>query len=171
MFPARTVLSSLALSMVLALGCADPGDESELENLQSESGELFKATQVGDFDLLENGCGDGVFEVRSHANGKGTIVGKYTWETVECFDAAAGVFSGSVTIASKGGGTLVGTYAGVVTSIDGDVVNYTQAGTVSGGTGKFEGATGEFDSVGSANLATIVERQTHTGSIALPDDD
>jgi len=66
------------------------------------------------------------------------------------------------------GATISGTYAGVVVSVVGDLGYYEQDNVITGGTGRFAGASGGFHLSGIANLATLESSQRLSGTVSSP---
>ena len=63
--------------------------------------------------------------------------------------------------------TLYGTYAGQAVAAGANVV-YDDPGTITGGTGRFAGATGIANTRGVANLSTGEYNGTVSGSVSTP---
>jgi hypothetical protein len=127
----------------------------------------FKGLDSGTFEFTQDSCATGLAPLRTHTNGTGTLIGAYSFETQECFDTSALTFSGSFTIAAANGDTLVGAYTGNITGFLDDVTStYAFTATVTGGTGRFAGATGTFSGTGQANLATFQESRAFSGTIS-----
>ena len=89
-------------AVALAAGCGEPHTlaGSPLPSLTGPSSHPllenapFRGRDSGPFDLIEGGvCGNGLFEVRIHTSGTATIVGAYSWTTVEWFEGNTGQFS------------------------------------------------------------------------------
>lgn len=75
-------------------------------------------------------------------------------------------FSGSFTITAANGDTLVGAYVGHITgSLDDGSSTYVFTGTATGGSGRFAGAAGMLSGTGQANLVTLQESRTFSGTI------
>ncbi len=126
----------------------------------------FKGQDSGTFEFLQAGCLAGQSPLRTHTTGNATLIGKYSFETQECFDDNAFTFSGSFTITAANGDTLSGGYVGRVPGfIDNDTATYVFTATVDDGTGRFAGATGTLAGTGQANLATFEESRTFSGTI------
>jgi hypothetical protein len=126
----------------------------------------FKGHDSGTFEFLQAGCLAGLSPLRTHTTGNATLIGKYSFETQECFDNGALTFSGSFTITANGD-TLFGGYVGSVTGfIDNDTPTYVFTATIENGTGQFAGATGTLSGTGQANLATFEESRTFSGTIS-----
>jgi len=126
----------------------------------------FKGADVGTFSL-PGACSDGSLQVVIEGSGTATHLGRYRYEANECFNPVTGAFSGEPTVTAANGDQLFGTYSGQVSSTsDPNVITYEEQLTVSGGTGRFAGATGAFDVVGEANLADLVYNQSLVGVIS-----
>jgi hypothetical protein len=178
-------VSGWILTAVVALplaGCADSGGlgvptaPSSVSAAPTLTGALtapvlehapFKGRDSGTFEFTQDSCAAGLVPLRTHTTGTGTLVGAYSFETVECFDTSSYTFSGSFTIAAADGDTLAGDYAGHITGSldDGSSTNAFLA-TVTGGTGRFAGATGSFSGTGQANLAALQESRAFSGTIS-----
>jgi hypothetical protein len=143
---------------------AGPTPHRLLENV------AFRGRDGGPFDLVEGGvCGSGLFEVRSHTSGTATLVGAYEWTTVECFNGSTGHFTGTFTLTSASRSTLIGMYSGDITGLVDEVTaTYDFTAMITGGTGRFAGASGSFSGAGQANLATLQQTQSFSGSLSLP---
>jgi hypothetical protein len=71
-------------------------------------------------------------------------------------------------LTAANGDTITGTYAGTVVRVAGDLGFYEQDNVITGGTGRFAGASGGFHLSGIANLATLASEQTLSGAISSP---
>jgi hypothetical protein len=125
----------------------------------------FEGRDSGTLELGVGSCVPGLAPLRTSTTGTGTLIGAYAFETQECFDLAALTFSGSFTITAANGDTLVGAYAGYLTGRDGPTSLYAFTATVTGGTGRFEQATGTFSGTGQGNLSTLEESRSFSGTI------
>jgi hypothetical protein len=85
-------------------------------------------------------CEPGIFQIDINGTGKATLVGRYAYHADECYDPIASMVSGQFTLTAVNGDTLFGTYSGPCV---GD--SCAEKAVVAGGTGRFEGAQGEFD--------------------------
>lgn len=128
----------------------------------------LKGSDRGSFTLTADGCGPGVFAVVVDDAGTATHLGAYAYHSSECFNGATGAFSGVFTMTAANGDTLSGTYAGTVVSVVGDLGFYEQDNTITGGTGRFAGASGAFHLSGIANLATLESSQRIAGTVSSP---
>lgn len=129
----------------------------------------LKGSDSGSF-TLEAGTGGcaGLFDVVIDDVGKATHVGKYAYHAIECFNGATGAFSGTFTITAANGDTIDGTYAGQVVGVVGDLAFYEQDAVITGGTGRFAGAGGEFHLSGIANLVSLESSQSISGTVSSP---
>jgi hypothetical protein len=128
----------------------------------------LKGHDRGSFTLTPEGCGVGVFAVVVDDAGNATHLGAYAYHSNECFNGATGEFSGTFTITAANGDTISGTYAGVVVAVVGDLAFYEQANVITGGTGRFAGASGAFHLSGIANLSTLASSQQIAGTVSSP---
>jgi hypothetical protein len=114
----------------------------------------FEAADVGGWGQGSHDCG-ALFPVRVDGAGTTTAthLGRFTYVSRECVDFGAYPFpyGGRFTMTAANGDTIVGTYVGTATiAADGVTILYHQTATVTGGTGRFAGATGELDVNGIA---------------------
>jgi hypothetical protein len=145
------VLAALALPMA-----ATADDQLRLDG-----------SEAGTFQVL-GPCETGGLALEVTGTGHATFIGKYTGNYRECFDPATGaVTGGSFTLTAEHGDTLYGTYAGQAIP-SGANVSYDDPGVITGGTGRFAGASGTANTTGVANLATGDYQGTISGSISSP---
>ena len=100
----------------------------------------------------------------STSSGTGTIthLGRVTWTTEHCFQLFAGTFGDAdLVITAANGDELFGTYDGVMT---GDTT-FAEMLIITGGTGRFSGATGTIDEVGWFDPVSGYMEITGAGSI------
>jgi hypothetical protein len=113
-------------------------------------------------------CATGI-QIVITGSGHATHLGSYAYTSTECFNPVTGTFSGSPTLTAANGDTLAGTYSGhVFPTADPNVIGYEEVLVVTGGTGRFAGASGEFQVSGVANLATGDYSQTMSGTVSSP---
>jgi hypothetical protein len=118
----------------------------------------FKSSDLGGFQIA-GWCGLGIVLTDDWGSGTGTHIGKYTFVATECVNLATfAVTDGSWTITAANGDTVSGEYAGQAAPAPGSAcdITYDVEGPVTGGTGRFEGATGHLRWEGFANLCTRV---------------
>jgi hypothetical protein len=127
----------------------------------------LNGSEIGTFQLL-GPCETGGLALEVTGTGHATFIGSYTGDYRECFDPATGaVTGGSFTLTAENGDTLYGTYAGQAVP-SGANVSYDDPGVITGGTGRFAGASGIANTSGVANLATGEYRGTISGSVSSP---
>jgi hypothetical protein len=98
----------------------------------------FMSTDSGVAEVI-GGSGD-LIRTSDAATGHGTLVGRYTLQGAETINLATGAITdGEFTITAADGSTLTGTYSGQARP---GLSGYDVSGPVTGGTGRFEGATG-----------------------------
>jgi hypothetical protein len=128
----------------------------------------FRGSDSGGFELP--GSCPGGEEVVINGTGHATHLGAYVYTATECFDLQSGTFAGSATLTAANGDAMVGTYQGQVSgTADPAVISYHEELELSGGTGRFAGATGTLHVVGAANLSTLEYEQILTGTVSRPD--
>lgn len=126
----------------------------------------FHGSDVGTFDVPGT-CGDGSLQVVIAGSGSATHLGRYSYQANECFNPVTGAFSGVPTITAANGDQLFGTYTGQVSpTTTANVVSYNEQLEISGGTGRFSGASGVFEVSGRADLATLEYSQSLAGVIS-----
>lgn len=100
--------------------------------------------------------------------GRATNLGKYSLVAQELIhlDTLA-VRRGSFTLAAASGDTLQGTYTGQADrGNEPGIIGFDASGPVTGGTGRFAGATGRMTFTRSADLATGEFSETVSGTLA-----
>lgn len=102
--------------------------------------------------------------------GRAADLGKYSLVARQLIhlDTLA-VRDGSFALTAANGDTIHGTYAGQAApgKVSG-VISFKASGPVTGGTGRFAGATGHLTFIGSADLGTGEFSETVTGTLAIP---
>lgn len=144
--------------------------QAALANLAFGADEVpFKGSDRGGFQLPGACPGGNLERVVINGTGHATQLGAYAYAATECFDPVSGAFAGSSTLTAANGDALTGTYEGQV-SVTGDpnVIAYEEELEVTGGTGRFAGATGTLQVAGLANLLTLEYNQTLTGTLSRP---
>lgn len=144
--------------------------QAALANLAFGADEVpFKGSDRGGFQLPGACPGGNLERVVINGTGHATQLGAYAYAATECFDPVSGAFAGSSTLTAANGDALTGTYEGQV-SVTGDpnVIAYEEELKVTGGTGRFAGATGTLQVAGLANLLTLEYKQTLTGTLSRP---
>jgi hypothetical protein len=135
-----------ALAAAAAIGLAPQASGSVLVP--------FRGTDVGTWGQGSHDCGS-LFPVRVDGSGTTTAthMGRIAYSSRECVDFGSYPFpyAGHFTMAAANGDTIFGTYTGTATiAEDGVTILYEQIATVTGGSGRFDGASGSIDVVGIA---------------------
>jgi hypothetical protein len=115
----------------------------------------FHGSDSGTFVIAPTSNPDVVFseDVTTGKANKG--IGRYTVVASEFVNLATFEITGGVWTISSRKGTLVGSYAGAASPTpDPAVITYHVTGPITGGTGRFAGASGTIVFDGIANLAT-----------------
>jgi hypothetical protein len=121
---------------------------------------------------------DGLILGTTHATGRARGWGRYTLFAQELADPLTGeVTDGTYTITTANGDEIYGEYAGNLILPDpnpeGYQIGYDVTGPITGGTGRFEGATGEISFLGFGYFdgpASGTAEETLTGTICLGED-
>ena len=129
----------------------------------------LKGSESGTFQLL-GPCETGGMILEVTGSGHSTRLGNYSGRYRECLDPATGaVTNGTFTLTAANGDKVFGTYSGqAVPTDDPNVVTYDDPGVITGGTGRFAGASGSMNTSGRANLATGEYSGTIAGSVSRP---
>jgi hypothetical protein len=107
---------------------------------------------------------------QAFGTGRATTLRKYSLVAQELIhlDTLA-VRSGSFALTAANGDTIHGIYTGQ--AVPGEVpgvISFKASGPITGGTGRFAGATGRLAFTGSADLATGEFSETVSGTLAIP---
>ena len=156
--------ASLALVVSAVLGLTGPAAAEELVPLRARFEGSITATPVNPPSTI--------FDIRASATGNASHFGRFTMESLHRVDRSTltTVGTASFTLKAANGDTVYGTYTitGSPTPTPG-VINAVDTYTITGGTGRFAGATGAFVDQHVANLITLtVTRGSLTGSISSP---
>jgi hypothetical protein len=129
----------------------------------------FKASETGTFQLV-GPCGTGGVVVDVTGTGYSTQLGNYSAHYSECLLPATGtVTDGSFALTAANGDMVFGTYGGqAFPTDDPTVLTFEDPGVITGGTGRFAGASGVVTQSGLANLATGKYEGTLSGSVSSP---
>jgi hypothetical protein len=121
----------------------------------------------GTFQVL-GACNNGLL-LQVTGTGHATYIGDYRGQYRECFDPSTGlVVDGSFTLTTANGDTVFGTFTGQAVPTDGASVHYDDPGVITGGTGRFTGASGSINTAGIADLATGQYSGSLSGNMSRP---
>jgi hypothetical protein len=101
------------------------------------------------------------------ASGQATHVGNSSEESLIAANLILGTTSGTVTLAAANGDELFLTTSGSSSPLGGGVNAISGTQTVTGGTGRFEGASGSFTVAGTVNSSTEAISYTLEGSTSF----
>jgi len=119
-------------------------------------------------------CGPGKLKVDIQGSGQSTHMGRYTIVRRHCFNLATAAFEGGYFEQTAANGDKVwGTYSGYTAGVlefdeNGNplVILINSPWTITGGTGRFVGAEGAGDTIGTLNLQTKVSNFDMDGWIS-----
>lgn len=125
----------------------------------------FKGSDSGMWGLGSHSCGaEAPVPVFVETAGHATQLGRYAYSSEECVDFDTATYAGNWQMVGASGARIQGTYEGTYT-LDGTTIVYEQENTITGGTGRFTGASGSFHLSGLA-LADGSGVQALSGSIS-----
>lgn len=126
----------LALALVAVLAASVPAVAKELVPFKGTfSGQTLGAVPTDDPDVLLVTTGGG---------GKATHLGKYTFVSPHFANLATGEAEGVQIFTAANGDTLTADFSGQFAPIEGGFLAAELLATITGGTGRFDGATGHY---------------------------
>jgi hypothetical protein len=102
------------------------------------------------------------------AEGVATHLGRLEFTQVVAVNTATGVGSGTFLLTAANGDTVFGTLGGQATFTPPNVLSIVEIATITGGTGRFAGATGGFTVARLKNTATGATIASFEGTISSP---
>ena len=110
-----------------------------------------------------------IVAVRIEATGTATHLGRFTLEAPHTVNQATLTAVGTYLITAANGDTITANLAGTATMVNPpNVISITETATVTGGTGRFAGASGSIEVKRMFNRATGVTTGTLEGWISQP---
>ena len=110
-----------------------------------------------------------IVAVRIEATGTATHLGRFTLEAPHTVNQATLTAVGTYLITAANGDTITANLAGTATMVNPpNVISITETATVTGGTGRFAGASGSIEVKRMFNRATAVTTGTLEGWISQP---
>jgi hypothetical protein len=100
------------------------------------------------------------------ATGHATSLGKFTYTALLTVNTATGLGSGTFLFTTVNGDTVIGTISGKATFTPPNVLSIMEIATITGGTGRFTGATGSLTITRLKNTVTGVTTASFTGIIS-----
>lgn len=141
---------------LLTAAVALAADAAAGDHVPLKGHDTFSAAVVG-------GSGS-IVETSDRGSGTVTHMGSFTMVASETVDLAAmTVTNGRFTLTAANGDTVNGTYSGTILP---GLVGYLVAGPITGGTGRFAGATGEIVFDGTFDPATFTGSDVISGTIS-----
>jgi hypothetical protein len=184
----HTSVSAFAIAVVVfSVGCSQPvspiSPTSSPDRGPAASAAVTGSRMAAAEDVPFKGRLDGTFtfvpdpppstfaSVHLDAGGVATLVGRFTLEAPHRVDLSTVPVKGAGTFELKAanGDRVTGLLEGLGTPVEAPAVfSIVETYTVTGGTGRFAGATGSFTAERMVNLATLVTTGSFEGTIALP---
>ena len=152
----RTALIAAAALAVTLAGPVSAGDQVP-----------FKGTLAGTATITP--LGGPIVAVEIDATGTATYLGRFTLEAPHVVDQSTLTAVGTYTLTAANGDTITADLAGTARMVEPpNVVAITETATVTGGTGRFAGATGSIRVERVFNRATGVTTGSLAGWISTP---
>lgn len=101
-------------------------------------------------------------------SGVATLLGRYTVEMPHLVDQATRTGTGTYIFTAANGDTLTADFSGQATLVAPGVLTVAESAVITGGTGRFEGATGSFTADRTFFAATLTTTGTFHGWISHP---
>jgi hypothetical protein len=102
------------------------------------------------------------------ATGNATKLGRFTVEIPHVVNQMARMGAGSYIFTAANGDTLTASFTGVGTLVEPGVLSTTETATITGGTGRFAGATGSFTAHRTFFMAVGETVGSFEGTISSP---
>ena len=106
-----------------------------------------------------------IASIDREGTGTATYLGKYTEHVTQQVNVLTMSSTGASTFTAANGDTLTASITGQATPTSPGVLSIAEVYTITGGTGRFAGATGTFTLESTLNLATGVSSGTFSGAI------
>ena len=152
----------LALAVLVVLGITGAVTAGEHRH--------FKGNLEG--DVVITPLAPPFVSVLVEATGKATHLGKFTLDIPHVVNAANGTAIGSYEFTAANGDTLTADFTGTATpTAKPGVLAIVETATITGGTGRFAGATGSFTTKRLFNTVTGRTSGSFNGTISSPGDD
>lgn len=156
-----TLRLHLSLVAVLALACTAAGPAAAASDQVPFSGRLAGTVTVTPLTPP-------VASVLIEATGNATLLGRYTLEVPHTVNQATRTGVGVYEFTAANGDTLTASFTGLATLVAPGVLTTSEAATITGGTGRFAGATGSFTAERTFYLSTGETVGSFQGTISAP---
>ena len=173
----RTLIAPAALLALALAACGtdttrDPVAPSSLVVARGDQADADTKTKHihGTMEATETGTpqpGTPIVVRRLEGEGNASHLGRFTTVGIITLNLATATGAGTVTYTAANGDVLSGTATGQAV-VGGGFATVTETVTITGGTGRFAGATGTFTVVRRIVQATGVSTGTLDGTITLP---
>lgn len=101
-------------------------------------------------------------------SGIATQLGRFTVEMPHLVNQATRIATGTYIFTAANGDTLTADFSGQATPVAPGVLTVSETGVITGGTGRFEGATGSFTADRTFLVATLTTTGSFHGWISTP---
>jgi len=153
---------AVAMAVVAVLGFAGP--------VAADGPKRFKGQYEGDVTITP--LAPPFVKVDIDGSGKASHLGKFTVEIPHIVNRANRTAVGSYQFTTRNGDTLTADFTGQSTPIAGTAILYiVETATITGGTGRFAGATGSFVAERLFDTIALTTAGSFKGTIRLGDDD
>ena len=127
----------------------------------------FKGRLAGEFTISDTFP---IATVSANLTGNATHLGRFTLSLPHEVNVADNPVSstGTFVFIAANGDQVSGTFTGLIDSGAPPVIHVTETATITGGTGRFAGATGGFTFSRSVNLVDLTTSGSFSGTISSP---
>lgn len=173
--PSVVPLAATLCALLLA-GCAqDPTAPASATPTAATVSSLRSATRSaaavplrGTLTASETGAYDPAtarVRIRLEGTGTATHLGRYTLVSEIVLEPIFATADGTMTLTAADGSTLVASFTGVGIRLPNDIADITEVATITGGTGRFAGVSGQFTLVRRLDQSTGISSGTMDGMI------
>ena len=156
----RAATTAIGFVLTLALAVAGPVAAKELVPFRGEMSGTATVTPVA----------PPIVSVLLETTGHASQLGRFTLEAPHTVNQATLTATGTYTFTAADGSTLTATLSGSARLVAPGQLAISEQGLITGGTGRFEGATGSFSTERTFFLATGATHGTFEGWISTPRD-
>jgi hypothetical protein len=154
----RAALTTLGVIATLAVAVAAPVAAKELVPFRGEMAGTATITPIA----------PPIVSVVLETSGQASQLGRFTLVAPHTVNQATLTATGNYTFTAADGSTLTATLAGTATLVAPGQLSIAETGTITGGTGRFEGATGSFSTQRTFFPGTGQTHGTFEGWISTP---
>ncbi len=145
------------------------GIPAEVVALRAAKEVLFKGRLEGGGTIVFEPPPSPFFLVELRATGNATHLGRFTVEGPHRVDSTTGLATGFFTFIAANGDTLTAPFTGVgIPTETPNIFSIVETATITGGTGRFAGATGSFRVERLVHFVTGVTTGSFEGTISSP---